>query len=72
MKITVQVKPNSRTETVELLPDGTWVVRVRVPPIEGRANERVQELLAEHFGCAKSAVQLVSGARGKRKIFEIG
>lgn len=71
MKITVSVKPNSRKEGVEPQPDGSVVVRVNAPPIEGRANSRVIELLSEHFGCPKSRVRLVSGARGKRKIFEV-
>lgn len=71
MKITVNVKPNSRKEGVEPQPDGSLTVRVNVPPIEGRANIRVIELLSEHFDCPKSRIRLVSGAKAKRKIFEV-
>ncbi len=71
MKITVVVKPNSRAEGVTPQPDGSILVRVNAPPIEGRANERLVRLLAEHLGVAPSRVQVVAGARGKRKVVEI-
>lgn len=71
MRISVSVKPNSRKESVEELPDGSYLVRVNAPPTEGRANERVIELLAEHFKRPKSAIELRSGHKGKKKTFNI-
>ena len=71
MKVTVTVKTNSKKEELEVLPDGSILVRIRVPPIEGRANERIRELLSEHFNVAKSSVMIVSGIKAKKKIFEI-
>lgn len=67
----MQVKANSKKESVEKLDDGTFIVRVGTPPIEGRANKRVQELLAKYFKVAKSRVSLVSGPKSKRKVFEV-
>jgi uncharacterized protein (TIGR00251 family) len=71
VKISVTVKPNSRKESVTLEADGSYTVRANAPPIDGAANERVIELLAEHFGRPKSAVALVSGHRAKKKIFSV-
>jgi uncharacterized protein (TIGR00251 family) len=71
LKISVQVKINSKVESVEKLDDGSFVVRVHAPPVEGKANERVCELLAEHFNVPKSRVALVAGGKSKKKIFEI-
>lgn len=70
-KISVTVKPNSKKEGVEMVADGHFVVRVRVPPIEGRANERVVELLAEYLGLPKSKISVTSGLRGRKKIIAI-
>lgn len=53
MKITVVVKPNARHESVEIQGDGTYLIRVNAPPQEGRANERVIELLAETLGTSR-------------------
>lgn len=71
MKISVQVKPNSKKEGVEPQPDGSLVVRVNAPPVDGKANKRVVELLAKHFGTSKSKVELVAGHQGKKKIFNV-
>jgi uncharacterized protein (TIGR00251 family) len=71
MRITIAVKPNAKKEGVEAAPDGTLTVRVSAPPVEGKANERVGELLAKHFGVPKSRVTIVRGASGRRKIVEI-
>lgn len=71
MKVTVTVKPNSKKEGVEPQADGSLIVRVNTPPIDGKANKRVVELLCEHFQKPKSLIELVSGHKGKKKIFQI-
>lgn len=71
MKISVFVKPRSKLESVEPQADGSFVVRVHTPPVDGEANKQVCRLLAKHFNVTKSRVQLVSGPKSKKKIFEI-
>ena len=71
MKITVNVKTRSSKEGCDRNADGSWTVRVSVPPAEGKANIRVCELLAESLGVAKSSVRIVSGERSKFKIVEV-
>lgn len=52
--------------------DEEWyTVSVKERPVEGRANEAVTRLLAEHFEVSRSDVRLISGAVSKRKVFEI-
>ena len=58
MKIQVKVKPNSTTE--ELSREGdSFMVKVKEPPKEGRANQAVIKLLAHHFGVPQSQVCLL-------------
>jgi len=68
--IKVKVKPNSKKEGVERK-DGYFIVRVNKPPIDGKANERVIELLAKYFKVSKSKVNIIKGHKGKEKIIEI-
>lgn len=72
MKITVKVKPNSKIELVEKTGENQYLVRVKEPPTEGRANAAVVKALANHFGLPKSAVRLTHGQSAKTKLFEIG
>lgn len=44
-------------------------IAVHAPPLEGRANTALIEFLAETFGVAKSAVQMVSGESSRSKVF---
>jgi uncharacterized protein len=71
MIIEVSVKPLSRKEAVEALPDGRWKVFVKDKPVEGRANESVRILLAEHFKVSRSHVRFLQGLKSKRKRVEI-
>ena len=71
MKISVFVKTRSKQESVEKRDDGNFVVRVNALPVDNEANERVIELLSEHFQVARSQVQLVSGQKSKNKVFAI-
>ena len=71
MRVRVDVKPGSRTEGVTPLPDGSLAVKVRAPAREGKANRAVIELVAAHFNVPRTAVRLVSGGRGRRKLLEL-
>lgn len=71
MRLSVLVKPNSRNNAVEARQDGSLVVYVSARPIEGRANEKLIEVLAKHFRKRKRDVVIVSGRRGKHKIIEV-
>jgi len=70
MKIQVKVKPGSKTE--ELSREGySFIVKVKEPPKEGKANQAVIKLLAEHFGVPQSQVRILSGFRSKNKVIEV-
>jgi uncharacterized protein (TIGR00251 family) len=71
MTITVRVKTNARKNEVAQTAPQQYDVSVSVPPAEGKANERVIELLAKHLGKPKRDVVLVRGASSRQKIFRI-
>lgn len=71
MKLSIQVKPNARKNEVAVREDGGLIVHVTVPPIEGRANEKVIEVLAKYLGKPKRNITIASGRKGKHKIVEV-
>lgn len=70
MKISVKVKPNARTEEVTE-ENGILLIKTREPAREGKANEAVIRLAAEHYKVSRSSVRIVSGLNGRNKIIEI-
>ncbi|GAI19191.1 unnamed protein product [marine sediment metagenome] len=70
MKVKVKVKPNSKTEEVSQAGD-TFVVKIKEPPKEGRANQAVIKLLAKYFSVSQGQVRILSGFRSRNKIVEV-
>ena len=70
MKIQVKVKPTSKTEELSQ-EDDSFMVKVKEPPKEGKANQVVIRLLAEHFGVSQSQVRILSGFRSRNKVVEV-
>lgn len=71
MKIEVSVKAGAKKTGVEKQTDGFYIVTVKEPAREGKANEAVVKALAEYFDIPKSAVTLIRGSSARRKLFEI-
>lgn len=71
--VSVRVKPGSRKgPLVEAGADGELTVYVPERAIDGKANEAVVRLLADHFGVPRSRVLLVGGATARIKRFRVG
>jgi len=69
--IRVKVKPGSRVSGLEQSPDGTWLARVKAPPVDGKANAELATLVAKHFGVQRAQVSIKSGASGRMKLVQI-
>ena len=63
----IAVKPRSRVSELAPLDDGTWRARLKAPPVDGKANAELIQLVAGHFGVPKSAVTIMAGAASRIK-----
>ncbi len=72
MIISLRVKTNARKNEVRQLTDESFEVSVTAPPVDGKANEKVIELLAEYFDVPKRSVEIIRGLSSKQKIVHIG
>lgn len=71
MKILVKAKPNSRNESIEKITETSFVVSVKAPPVDGKANAAIIKLLAKHFDISPSLVEITSGHLAKTKVIKI-
>jgi len=67
----VKVKPRAKVSEISQAADGTWVARLKAPPVDGKANEELVALVAERFQCRKAAVTIKAGASGRTKLVKI-
>lgn len=71
MKIQVVTHPNAKHPRIEQDLLGIFHVYVSAPPLEGKANQEVIASLAQHFKVKNNQVFLISGEKGKNKVFQI-
>ena len=69
--IEVKVKPNAGASCLRQEEGGAWRAQLKSPPIDGKANAELIELVAKHFGCRKSAISIKSGSSGRTKLVKI-
>jgi len=69
--IQVRVKPGARVSRLEEKMDGPWLAQLKAPPVDGKANQELIELIARHFSCPKSAVSIKSGAAARIKLVRV-
>lgn len=69
-RISVLVKPRASRDSIEGWKEGTLVVRLCAPPVEGAANKALVKLLAARADVAKGKLRIVSGEKGRNKVVE--
>ncbi|HEY2336587.1 MAG TPA: DUF167 domain-containing protein [Burkholderiales bacterium] len=67
----VRVKPRAAISSLEQIADGTWVAKVKSPPVDGKANAELVALVADRFDCPKAAVTIKAGASGRLKLVKV-
>lgn len=68
--INIRVIPNAKKNEV-IQEAGGLKVKITAPPVEGKANKALIEVLAEYFNVKKSAVKIIKGAKSKNKVIMI-
>ena len=71
MKISVRVKTNAKENAVEVVDAAHYSVRLHAAPVEGKANDTLIKVLAEHFDIPQSRIRIVPGFASHTKIIEI-
>lgn len=75
MEINVRVTPNAKTahamNAVVKIDEKNYMVKVNAPAIEGKANKRLLEIVADYFNVKKSAVRIIKGESSRNKVLEI-
>ena len=72
MKLSLRVQPGAkRSALLARLASGEWKVAVAAPPVEGKANEAVIELVSELLGVKRRQVTVARGTSSRFKTVEV-
>ncbi len=63
----VKIKTNTKNEEI-VINDNQIIAKVNALPIEGRANDRLIELLASFLRCPKSKIEIIRGLKNRNKV----
>ncbi len=69
----IEVKVIARASKCEVIPLDTCRFKVKLtrPALEGKANEQLIQVLADHFQVSKAAIHIVSGEKSSQKRLKI-
>ena len=66
--LSIKLQPRASVASVGEALGSELRVKVTAPPVEGAANEALVKLLAVHFDCARSRIQLIRGHASTHKV----
>lgn len=67
----VEAKPNARKNEYKIINEHTLKLKIKAPPVEGKANDAIVAYLSEILHIPKSKIILLKGAAAKYKQFEV-
>jgi len=65
--VDIHVMPNAPQTLIQGLHDGALRVRLKAPPVEGKANIALQAWLSKTLGVPRAAIELIRGDTARRK-----
>ena len=75
MKLFITAKPRAREESVRKISatagEMHFLVSVKEPPVQGRANAAILKTLADYLDIAPSCLRIISGHTRRQKIVEV-
>ena len=71
LRIRVRVKPRASKSRILPVRDGMLEIAVAAQPVDGEANSELIRTLARTLGCAKTAIEIVTGAGSRSKLVAI-
>jgi len=69
--LSVHVQPGAKTTQLAGLHGEDLKVRIAAPPVDGRANAALEELVAGALGVPRRCVRVVKGATSRRKTIHV-
>lgn len=72
VSLSIHVIPGAKkNEIVEILPEKTIRIKIKAPPVEGKANLALVKYLQELFNITSSQIEIFHGMQSRNKIIKL-
>lgn len=71
MILNIKVIPKAKINCVQKLNANYLKVRLAAPPVNGRANKELMEILSEYYKVKRNRISIIRGGNSRNKIIEI-
>jgi uncharacterized protein len=69
--IQIKVIPRAPQTMIDGMRDGSILVKLSAPPVEGQANESLMRFIAQICDVPRRAVSLMSGEKSRKKVVRV-
>ena len=70
-RLSVKVTPNAGRSEITGFSDGILRVRIAAPPVEGKANRELIDLLSRALGVGRSSLTIIKGQTSRQKVVAV-
>ena len=71
MFIKIKVQTNCKKEEIIKRGENSFLIKVKEKPIQGRANDRILEMISEHLSIEVKKIRIIKGSKMPNKLLEI-
>ena len=71
MQISLQVKPNSNEDSVEVLTEFLFKIYVKAKPVRGKANKSIINVLSEFLEISPRQIAILRGTASNNKLVKL-
>jgi len=70
-RLNLKISPGAKSNSISGYQAGVLSVRIKAPPVEGKANQETIDYLSRQLGTARSDINIVRGLSSKNKVIVI-
>ena len=67
----IHLQPRASRNGIDGVHGDALKVKVTAPPVEGRANKALKQLLAERLGISPAQIEIIAGQRSREKLVRV-
>lgn len=71
MRLTVKIQPNAKKSEIVGYEGDALKIRIKAPPVEGKANEELIRFLSKKWKVPKSEIRIMHGQHSKTKMIDV-